>query len=393
MKAKKKVFTRLAVLMLLFMAAAAMAPTASADWDYYRAIEIDNGKVSGSVDLSSFPVLINHTADWLKYDNTLGHVRRADGYDIVFTNADNSSLLDFEIEKYDGTAGTLVAWVRIPTLDYNDNTTIRLYYGNSAASDWSNATGVWDANYTGVWHLLGDGTTSLPDATSNSNTGTKLTAGPANTASGQIDGAQVFAGVVDDYVDCGDIAAFTTPFSVGGWFKWDSFTDPGALVRRQSPNKGWMLYTGTGQRIYFFVYGLSPTYVAGPVIELNKWYHIVGTYTGDALKIYVNNIEYSLNTTGTPIISSANCEIARYESEKYLDGTTDEVRISATARSGDWINTSHNNQDSPSTFYSVKDTATPTEGTDPVPELPTIILLAVGLVVLAGYVWLRGKNK
>ena len=157
------------LLLLLFMAAT--VPTASADpgWDYYRAIEIDHNKVSGSADLDSFPVLINHTADWLKYENTLGHVRQENGYDIVFTNADNSSLFDYEIEKYDGTTGTLVAWMRIPKLSPSTNTTIRLWYGNSQASDWSNPTGVWDTNYKGMWHLLGNTTTVLPDATSNLN--------------------------------------------------------------------------------------------------------------------------------------------------------------------------------------------------------------------------------
>ena len=192
MKTQQKVFTRLAALLLFFIVAAAAMPTASAaGWDYYRAINIDNTQVSGSADLSSFPVLINHTASWLQRADSGDHVRRADGYDIVFTNADNSSLLDFEIEEYNGTAGTLVAWVRIPTLDHDANTTIRLWYGNSAATDWSNPTGVWDTNYKGVWHLLGDGTTSLPESTSNSNTGTKTAiGGPANDASGQIDGAQ-----------------------------------------------------------------------------------------------------------------------------------------------------------------------------------------------------------
>jgi hypothetical protein len=51
-----------------------------------------------------------------------------------------------------------------------------------------------------------------------------------------------------------------------------------------------------------------------------------------------------------------------------------------------------NNQNSPSTFYSVKD-RTDTGGSDPVPELPTAILLAVGLVVLVGYVYIGGEEK
>lgn len=56
------------LLFLLFMAAAiALTPAASAGWDYYREIEINSGKVSGSANLNSFPVLINLSADWLEY--------------------------------------------------------------------------------------------------------------------------------------------------------------------------------------------------------------------------------------------------------------------------------------------------------------------------------------
>lgn len=70
----------------------------------------------------------------------------------------------------------------------------------------------------------------------------------------------------------------------------------------------------------------------------------------------------------------------------------DEVRISATARSWDWIKTKYNNQNSPSTFYSVGGEM-PTGGAEPVPELPTIILFCIGLIVLAGYAMLRRRNS
>ena len=37
----------------------------------------------------------------------------------------------------------------------------------------------------------------------------------------------------------------------------------------------------------------------------------------------------------------------------YLDGKIDEVRISDTARDACWIETEYNNQDAPTTFYSI----------------------------------------
>ena len=63
-------------------------------------------------------------------------------------------MLDHEIELYDTTNDKLVAWVRIPTLDYNDDTVIYLHYGNpNVTVSTENPAGVWDDNFVGVYHL------------------------------------------------------------------------------------------------------------------------------------------------------------------------------------------------------------------------------------------------
>ena len=115
---------------------------------------------SCSSNLSNFPVLISLSGNWLKTtatDPTNGRIYSANGYDIIFRASDGVTQLDHEIEQYDGTNGTLVAWVRIPTLAYNADTTIYMYYGNAAiTSATANPTGVWDTNFKGVWHLKED---------------------------------------------------------------------------------------------------------------------------------------------------------------------------------------------------------------------------------------------
>ena len=70
-------------------------------------------------------------------------------------------------------------------------------------------------------------------------------------------------------------------------------------------------------------------------------------------------------------------------------GKIDEVRISATVRTGEWIKTCYNNQNEPSTFYTVG--LQEGEPVPPVPELPTILLFSSGLLVLAGYVWMKKR--
>ena len=117
----------------------------------YASITIDNTKVSGSSDLTNFPVLISGT-----YDGTGGEpdIRTsANGGDVentasggasgsytipadlVFSpNTDGSSPYDFEIEKYDASTGEIIAWVEIPTLDYDDDTVLYMVYGDSGVT-------------------------------------------------------------------------------------------------------------------------------------------------------------------------------------------------------------------------------------------------------------------
>jgi MSHA biogenesis protein MshQ len=82
-------------------------------------------------DLVDFVVLINLT------DADLAAKGQVYGDDIVFVDSDGQKL-DHEIEYYNGTSGTLVAWVRIPSLSSTVDTTIYMYYGNADAFNQEN---------------------------------------------------------------------------------------------------------------------------------------------------------------------------------------------------------------------------------------------------------------
>ena len=112
------------------------------------------------------------------------------------------------------------------------------------------------------------------------------------------------------------------------------------------------------------------------------------------MAIYVHGVsEHSGSVGGNIDTSDSDVYIGvNNDKERDFNGTIDEVRISATARSGDWISTTYNNTHSPSTFYDVKDEQD-CYPAQPVPDLPAIILFSVGLLVLAGYVMLRSRNR
>jgi|GEM_PF-3974931 len=95
-------------------------------YGYRRQITIDNTKVSDldSADFSNFPVLISLSG--------LSHIKDG-GADVRFTASDGTTQLAREIESY--STSTLVTWVRVPTLDYDNDTVIYMYYGNDAADE------------------------------------------------------------------------------------------------------------------------------------------------------------------------------------------------------------------------------------------------------------------
>jgi len=96
-------------------------------------------------------------------------------------------------------------------------------------------------------------------------------------------------------------------------------------------------------------------------IEINGSSDIVATGF-PAATVYVDGVAATAVTTGwhfititdTTGVNATDVDIGRASSE-FFEGIIDEVRISNTARSAEWIKTSYNNQSSPETFYSIID--------------------------------------
>src|SRR5262249_12537172 len=112
-------------------------------WTNRRKITINRAKISGGADLTDFPMLVSITDVELKSVGNGGKVGRSDGTDILFTAGDGTTKLNHELESYSPSAGSTVAWVRIPSLSANVDTVVYIYYGNAAAADQQNKIGVW----------------------------------------------------------------------------------------------------------------------------------------------------------------------------------------------------------------------------------------------------------
>jgi hypothetical protein len=131
---------------------------------YSKTITVNSGQVNST--LTDFPLLVSISGDTnLMTVANGGHVANTDGSDIFFTDSAGTTIYSYEIESYDGSTGTLVAWVKVPSIA--DGTVIRIWYGGGSVS--GNAEDVWSNSYQAVWHMT---EADAVDSTSNDNDGT-----------------------------------------------------------------------------------------------------------------------------------------------------------------------------------------------------------------------------
>ncbi len=190
-------------------------------YSYRRTITIQESQVTGTSNLTNFPVLMSFTEPEFRTTANGGNVTDAQGDDIIFTSdAAGSTPLDYERERYTPTTGEITAWVEIPTLDFDDNTVVYMFYGNSSVtSSQENVSGTWDSNYVGVWHMDDSGSSNSDSAgTAQNGTVSGATAG----AVGKIATAYDFDGTndVSTVTDHNDLD-LTTAGTIEAWIQTD----------------------------------------------------------------------------------------------------------------------------------------------------------------------------
>ncbi|MHA2394263.1 MAG: DUF2341 domain-containing protein, partial [Promethearchaeota archaeon] len=320
--------------------------------------------VSGTGSHENFPVLISI------YDSDLHDDVQSNGYDIAFAN--DEDMLDHEIELFDQTYNSthahLIAWVRIPSLSTSIDTVIYMYYGNPTMSSQENPSGVW-IDYVGVSHFAEssgdakdssvynvDGSTTIIDYQETGQIGHCF-----NWTDGE--SSQVnYGDPIDGHLDFG-----TGNMTVSLWvnidqdvdnFQWivakgrNFAGDPGFFINSDfTPTSLWRFGLGDSTTTNYNV-------ASDPIVDFDEWNYVVGTVDrwADFSYIYTNNGSYDnrINISGLGSISTTKNLILPFNPSSFgFDGLIDEFRLTDMYRSEGWINSEYNNQNDPSTFYSI----------------------------------------
>jgi hypothetical protein len=161
-----------------------------------------------------------------------------------------------------------------------------------------------------------------------------------------------------------------SPFDFTGDFTLSAWVDrtPGGTASRHIINKrsgmggggGFSLAVGNLGEVYCQtddgstrIESYTPQGVVG---DFTGGQFVVAIRSGTTCRIYVNNTEMtSVYATHTTLLANDNNLRlgSNANNTEYWVGYLDELRVSDTARSVAWIATEYNNQDRPSTFYSL----------------------------------------
>jgi hypothetical protein len=274
----------------------------------------------------------------------------------------------------------------VPSLSASANTEINMYYGNSSITSNPSSTSTWNSDYIMNMHMDDISTSGIGNSSAQTFTGGSIgsmTSGDIVT--GKIGSGLDFDGSNDGIklADNNTIDLNTNDFSFSCWFKTDAIGNTQVLFNKKPTGGGvtgfGAVLINTSGQLGFYFKGSSTTEVSGTTsttVSASTWYnfHITCDVSNDEVKIYLNGSLVSTTTVFAGatlanghhqffgIFANYNANSHSSYAQHPFNGILDEMRVSLTNLSSDWIATEYTNQNSPSNFYSVSTHQSATSG-------------------------------
>jgi len=242
--------------------------------------------------------------------------------DIWNGNIDEVKIFDYALTPaqvaYNFNRGAPIAWWK---MDECEGTTIHDASGNK---------------HNGTWSGSGGGTQTTVGTCSSSGTAW------GNGSSGKYNGSLNFDST-DDYVDIDSSASHmpsgTSNVSVAAWVKPNVVTSAKSIITYGGTalSSGYGLGVGTVSAKANI--SINGTYYSGnTTLTTGQWYHIVGVYDHNTVKLYVNGKLDASTSLSSSITASSTLRIGMEPSSSMnYDGIIDDVRIYNYALSADQV--------------------------------------------------------
>ena len=320
-----------------------IAPENYQDWYYSKRIYFNTTPFGAGVsnNVEDFPFLVRLNSDNFNFTRQVTY----DGHDIRFSDPDGTKL-PYEFEQWDITNEQASIWVKVPRINGNSsNDFIIMYWGNYSDSiiDNQESEEVFDNDFAGVWHLHDD----FYDATENNYDGSNN--GSTDTI-GIIADGQRFDGS-NDYISLSSGCMVSDTWSLTFWIKPSDPDNYERIFIQGSSGCGsrQVMALWYGNHIEFRTTttgsnGNPQKATATITDDDSTWSHVVWTYDGSTHTAYVNGVSSSGTVSGYVNVNGYNFIGTSGGTSNFWTGDLDEIRLSGTNRSADWIKLSYENQ-------------------------------------------------
>lgn len=325
-------------------------------WNYSQKITFNTTDSGAGIseDVYNFPVLVRLDSTRFNFTGA-----KEDGQDIRFVSSDGTQL-PYEIETWNASTKEASIWINVPLLKGNSNQDfIIMYSANPYAESKSNPAEVFGVSngFLGVWHcseeMAGVATANVyKDATENGFHGTDYIT--TTTQTGMVGKGHDFNGT-SDFIDIPGIPRSNYEyFSASIWVKPDNQTRWADLFGKEDDNyftAGFGLKRSDSDRFNFTWNNgaRQELYSSEPFIDDGTtWYNVAFTFEKNVQKLYINGILNAVSQVEPALIvgAASNLKIGKRGSyaDREFDGALDELRVSTTVRSSDWIKLCYENQ-------------------------------------------------
>lgn len=315
----------------------------NADWAFRKEITFDLTAAGADIPGSptDVPVLIRLSLGNFQYFAD----SKPDGSDLRFVAADDKTPLKFHIDRFDPQAQIAFIWVRVPQLTGGANTDkIFLYYGNKKAPAGADAPGTYDANQALVYHFSAD-KSSRQDTTAYKS---EPSASDIEVNSASLIGAGAkFAGAQTISIPANGAVhlAAGKGLTVSAWVRFES-PQSQALVAQLS-DQGRELALGISGTQAFARYngGDQPLQVTQATqLTTGEWHHLAVRIGDGHLTLFVDGADAAHTNTDSKEIGGVLTIGGSASKNSFYIGELDELEVSNTARSADWLRTASRSQ-------------------------------------------------
>jgi hypothetical protein len=333
-------------------------------WKYSRKLLLNTTGSGAGVggNVTGFPVLVRLTST--NFDFSLA---RKNGDDIRFAKSDNTPL-PYEIEHWDSSSAVAEIWVRIDTVYGNNNSQYAtMLFGNASAVSASNSGAVFDTSngFQGVWHMSQSGKAAEMDATVNHYDGTAVNMLSASPENGIIGNADEFDGS-SSYITMPHTASSKLTFPENGFYTVSAWVYSDTLAALDSSG-GTNYNVVAAKGVFPYEYILQIKGTQWEMAEFHDksgwqssfspagakaWHHVAGVRAGAHQYLYVDGTVADSAITFTSMTGSRDSAAGdltigtdrHVPAAYFFKGKIDEVCISSSLRSADWIKLSYMNQ-------------------------------------------------